>query len=107
MVPVPPHFLHLILHFVLPYVLSKDPARLLSHSTFMQANQLSFAAAAEIFSQAPVRSKQLSQKKAKTSKLPNQYFLFCQQRRTALQADHPAVSSREITRMLAEEWKNL
>jgi hypothetical protein len=73
----------------------------------MSALQFSFATA-EIFSQVP--KPPLRKKKngiAKNAKLPNQYFLFCQERRTALQAEHPTMASREVTRILAEEWKSL
>jgi hypothetical protein len=73
----------------------------------MSFHQLSLGATVEIFSQIPRAAARAKGHTAKNSKLPNQYFLFCQQRRTALQAEHPGLSSREVTRILAEEWKSL
>jgi hypothetical protein len=71
---------------------------------------LTFAANIEVFSQAPPAMKIKRQKMVpppRPDRQPNQYFLFCQQRRTELQAEHPTVPSREVTRMLGEEWRNL
>jgi hypothetical protein len=70
----------------------------------MASNQLPFAATVELFSQKP---RPAPRRRAVNPKLPNQYFLFCRQRRTTLQAEHPGLSSREVTRILAEEWKQL
>jgi hypothetical protein len=75
-----------------------------------RAVALTFAANTEVFSQAPPAMKIKRQNKVsppRSDRQPNQYFLFCQQRRTELQAEHPTVPSREVTRMLAEEWRNL
>ncbi|EAX97204.1 HMG box family protein [Trichomonas vaginalis G3] len=46
-------------------------------------------------------------KSNKMPKLPNPYFMFCKERRQILQAENSQISSREITKKLAEEWKNL
>lgn len=43
--------------------------------------------------------------KAKYRKTPNKYFLFCKKRRTELHALHPEITSREVTKILASEWK--
>ena len=67
----------------------------------------------EIFSQSPEPKK--SKKNAKNGKenektakkAANSYLLFCKEKRTALHAQFPDKSSREITKLLAEEWKNL
>lgn len=51
---------------------------------------------------------QKAEKNNKSSnKPPNPYFLFCQDRRVKLQNENPQMPSREITKLLAQEWKNL
>jgi hypothetical protein len=72
---------------------------------------LTFPGNVEVFSLAPAAPKIRQPKKGrplqKSDKHPNPYFLFCQQRRTELHAEYPDMPSREITRMLADEWNNL
>ena len=64
----------------------------------------------EIFSCDPrkdgKRKSQADDKKT-GKKAANSYLLFCKERRTALHAENPDISSREVTKMLAQEWKNL
>lgn len=43
----------------------------------------------------------------KRGKLPNPYFIFCKERRTILHAQNPHAGSRDITKMLASEWKSM
>lgn len=80
----------------------------------MHNSVLSFSGISEIISVQPPsiteervltrKPKDLSTQKKKKS---NPYFLFCQLRRPDLQASHPEMPSREVTKLLAEEWHSL
>jgi hypothetical protein len=69
----------------------------------------------EIFSDPPLQAlpcpKRINRNRhrmqKKTDKPPNPYFLFCAKRRTELQAENPLMPSREVTRLLAAEWRIL
>ena len=65
----------------------------------------------EIISVAPPGSaktkKAKSPFKPKHPKTPNKYFLFCKKRRTELHALYPNITSREVTKILANEWKSM
>lgn len=41
----------------------------------------------------------------KKSRTPNPYFLFCKARRTELTALQPDITSRDLTKLLAAEWR--
>jgi hypothetical protein len=79
--------------------------------TFTSMDSMSSTGHVEIASEPPL-TKPLSKKgihpmRPKSDKAPNPYFLFCQKRRTELQAENPLMPSREVTRLLASEWRNL
>ncbi|KAK8866320.1 non-histone protein [Tritrichomonas musculus] len=70
--------------------------------------KMDFSPNFEVLSIEPHYYKDKPQRKSpKTQKQPNPYFLFCQEKRTQLHTQFPNVSSREITQMLAQEWKSL
>ena len=76
----------------------------------MKHNSLSLQNLGEIFSQQPESKNKGKTKKGKKKNEKtaiNSYFLFCKERRSALHAKNPNLSSREITKMLGEEWQNL
>ena len=75
-----------------------------------QANRLSFTGSIDVFNISPVNASKKRVKKytdPNESKQSNPYFIFCKERRTQLQAEHPSTPSREITKLLAEEWKGM
>ena len=79
----------------------------------MKQSSLTLQNLGEIFSQLPEekksknKGKNSKEKEKTTKKAANSYLLFCKERRTALHAQNPDKTSREITKILAEEWKNL
>lgn len=80
----------------------------------MQPHTLSFTGVSEIISvRSPPRTEDRvhARKPRDTStskkKKSNPYFLFCQSRRPDLQASHPEMPSRDVTKLLAEEWHSL
>jgi hypothetical protein len=87
----------------------------LSRQDPLLMNSLSYGGHFEIFSSPPRRQAKEPKPipriedilKAKPDKTPNPYFLFCAKRRTELQSQNPLLPSREVTRMLASEWRML
>lgn len=72
------------------------------------ARQMNFSPLFEVLSIEPhINKEKTKNKSAKSQKQANPYFLFCQERRTQLHAQFPNISSREVTQMLAQEWKSL
>lgn len=56
------------------------------------------------------RAKRNSNKKGKekeSKKVPNSYFIFCKEQRSRAHKLFPNLSSREITKILAHEWRNM
>lgn len=75
---------------------------------FFETPNLEITPSFEVFSIKPMNEKKKkSASKQRPAKQPNPYFLFCQERRTQLQAEHPELPSRNITAMLAQEWHSL
>ena len=71
-------------------------------------NKLNFVNLGIIFNQNPQENKKnIENNFKKHSKQPNSYFLFCKSRRTQLHVENPSLPSREVTKILANEWKNL
>jgi hypothetical protein len=78
-------------------------------------SHLSFAGNVEVFSRAPIpKIRRPAHTHAldglfgkKPEKTPNPYFLFCTKRRTELQCENPKIPSREVTKMLASEWRQM
>ena len=63
-----------------------------------------------IFSLAPHTYDKYEKKSLKETtyvRKANPYFLFCKERRTQLHTERPGTPSREITKILAEEWKQM
>ena len=50
---------------------------------------------------------QTSCAKKRKPKTPNAFFLYCQEARTEAHRLHPELTSREVTKLLADEWKQL
>lgn len=71
---------------------------------------LSMSQTTEVFSVPPVSKTTIVAKASqskKKSRTPNPYFLFCKARRTELTALQPDMPSRDLTKILAEEWRNM
>ena len=77
----------------------------------MECNRgLSFSDNVKIFDREPDTENEYRKEKRNTKgsqRLPNAYFLFCKKRRTQLHFEHPDMPSRDVTKILAEEWKGL
>lgn len=71
-----------------------------SHSFTLCANE-------PIFDQKPNRYTTEINPKREMQKIPNPYLLFCKERRTALHKTNPEMPSRDVTKILANEWKNM
>ena len=68
----------------------------------------SFTRNQTIFSQEPLSLINDSKKKDhKKKKVPNPYFIFCSKQRLIFQEQHPEMSSRDITKLLASKWKEM
>jgi len=61
----------------------------------------------ELFSVEPANKKRhfCQNGRSKRKRQINPYFLFCKEKRTELQASNPGLSSREVTKILASQWK--
>lgn len=72
------------------------------------ARQMNFSPIFEVLSiEPPLKKDKTQHKGSKTQKQANPYFLFCQEKRTQLHAQFPNIPSREVTKMLSQEWKTL
>ena len=66
--------------------------------------------AQDIFTVAPKEDdKKMKSRKVREDfrRTPNPYLLFCKERRTQLHKENPDAQSRDITKVLAEEWKSM
>ena len=80
-------------------------------TTFLMSSnspsKLSLSGTMSVFSITPVDEDKPKPKRSRNAKKLNPYFIFCKERRSELHSKHPSTPSREITKLLAEEWKNM
>ena len=75
----------------------------------MQFPHFTLTSAEDIFTIAPQKEEKKKTRKVREDfkRTPNPYLLFCKERRTQLHRENPETKSRDITKVLAEEWKNM